>query len=55
MRTMPSQNKGKRLIQILLSLERIMDMLRLAVQDDEHLRGEIEKRERSICCLLKTR
>ena len=40
--------KGKRLIQILLSLERIMDMLRLAVQDDEHLRGEIEKREKHL-------
>ena len=40
--------KGKRLIQILLSLERIMDILRLAVQDDEHLRGEIEKREKHL-------
>eukprot|EP00435_Cladocopium_sp_Y103_P026095 s2920_g6.t1 len=40
--------KGKRLIQILLSLERIMDMLWLAVQDDEDLRAEMEKREKHL-------
>ena len=40
-----AQLKSRRLINILLSLEKVMDMLWLAVQDDQHLRAELDKRE----------